>query len=83
MPAMHICNPLFVIILKVSKYLSDSGYIEERAKEMAKVYSSEYVNKNNLTVVVKMFPVHIKRLVLNPLFMLLQFSLSACQGQNS
>ena len=34
---------------------------------MVKVYFSEYVNENNLTVVVKMFPVHIKRLVLNPL----------------
>ena len=45
------------------RYLPDSYLVpQERAKEMAKVYSSDYVNENNLTIVVKMFPVHIKRL---------------------
>ena len=63
--------------LMFPRYLPDSYLVQqERAKEMAKVYPSEYVHENNLTIVVKMFPVHIKRLLLNPSFILLSFGLA-------
>ena len=63
--------------LMFPRYLPDSYLVQqERAKEMAKVYSSDYVNENNLTIVVKMFPVHIKRLLLNPSFILVSFGLA-------
>ena len=63
--------------LMFPRYLPDSYLVQqERAKEMAKVYPSEYVHENNLTIVVKMFPVHIKRLLLNPSFIFLSFGVA-------
>lgn len=60
------------------RYLHDSHLVQqERAKEMARIYSNKYSsNENSITTAVKLFPVEIKRLILNPsyVFMTLGFS---------
>ena len=64
--------------LMFPRYLPDSAQVrKERAKEMAKIYPSKYANEDSLTVTVKMFPVHIKRLLLNPSFMFASFGLAS------
>ena len=70
---------LSIIFFMFPRYLSDSYLVQqERAKEMAKIYPSKYANEDKLTVMVKMFPIHIKRLLLNPsfIFMCLGSSIS-------
>ena len=68
---------LAIPFLMFPRYLPDSYLIrQERAKEMAKIYSSKYANEDNLTIIIKMFPVHIKRLLLNPSFMFGSFALA-------
>ena len=71
---------IFVAIpfLMFPRYLPDSAQVrKERAKEMAKIYSSKYANEDSLTITVKMFPVHMKRLLLNPSFLLSSFGLAS------
>ena len=68
---------LAIPFLMFPRYLPDSYLIrQERAKEMAKIYSSNNANEDNLTIIIKMFPVHIKRLLLNPSFMFGSFALA-------
>lgn len=56
--------------LMYPKWLPDSYLVrEERSKEMAKIYSKKYANEDSLSILVKMFPIHIKRLLTNPSFM--------------
>lgn len=67
-----------VPFLLFPKWLPDSHIIKaERAKEMAKIYPKKYANEDSLTIVCKMFPVHIKRLLTNVPFMLLCFGIAA------
>ena len=71
---------LAIPFLMFPKWLPDSTFVrEERAKEMAKiyVYPSKYANEDSLTIAVKMFPIHIKRLLTNPPFVLVTLALSA------
>uniref|UniRef100_A0A1X7UB28 Solute carrier organic anion transporter family member n=1 Tax=Amphimedon queenslandica TaxID=400682 RepID=A0A1X7UB28_AMPQE len=73
-----MCIFLAVPFLMFPRYLPDSAVVrKERAKEMAKIYSKKFANEDTLTVTVKMFPIHIKRLLLNPSFMLSAFGLAA------
>ena len=73
-----MCIFLAVPFLMFPRYLPDSALVrKERAKEMAKIYSKKYANEDTLTVTVKMFPVHIKRLLLNASFMFSAFGLAA------
>ena len=73
-----MCIFLAVPFLMFPRYLPDSALVrKERAKEMAKIYSKKYANEDTLTVTVKMFPVHIKRLLLNASFMFSAFGVSA------
>ena len=73
-----MCLFLAVPFLMFPRYLPDSATVrKERAKEMAKIYSKKYANEDTLTVTVKMFPVHIKRLLLNPSFMLSAFGVAS------
>ena len=68
---------LAIPFLMFPRYLPDSAQVrKERAKEMAKIYSSKYANEDSLTITVKMFPVHMKRLLLNPSFMFASFGIS-------
>ena len=50
---------------------------EARAKEMAKTYSSEFVNEDNLTIMVKTFPRHIKHIMTNLSFLFVTGSLAS------
>ena len=50
---------------------------EARAKEMAKTYSSEFVNQDNLTIMVKTFPRHIKHIMTNLSFLFVTGSLAS------
>ena len=73
-----LCLFLAIPFLMFPRYLSDSYLIrQERAKEMAKIYPSKYANEDNLTIIVKMFPIHIKRLIFNSSFMLASFGLAS------
>ena len=68
---------LSIPFLMFPRYLPDSYLVrQERAKEMAKIYPSKYANEDTLTITVKMFPIHIKRLLLNPSFLFLSFGLA-------
>jgi organic anion transporter 4A len=68
---------LSIPFLMFPRYLPDSHVVrKERAEEMAKIYSSKYANEDNLTITVKMFPVHIKRLLFNLSFMFASFGLA-------
>jgi organic anion transporter 4A len=68
---------LAIPYLMFPRYLKDTHLVKaERAKELIKVYSSKYANEDNLTIIAKMFPIHIKRLLLNPSFMLMSFGLA-------
>ena len=68
------CFLLSIPFFLFPRYLVNSKSIKkERAKEMAKVYDDEYVYDNSLTLMVKTFPVHIKRLLGNASFMLVSF----------
>ena len=61
---------LCIPFLMYPKWLPDSHLVrKERAKEMAKIYPKKYANENKFTITVKMFPIHIKRLLTNPSFM--------------
>ena len=61
---------LCIPFLMYPKWLPDSHLVrKERAKEMAKIYPKKYANEDKFTIVVKMFPIHIKRLLTNPSFM--------------
>ena len=69
---------LAIPFLMFPRYLSDSYLVQqERAKEMAKIYPSKYANEDSLTITVKMFPIHIKRLLLNPSFMFASFGVAS------
>ena len=68
---------LSIPFLMYPKWLPDSHLVrEERAKEMAKIYPMKYANEDSLTIVVKMFPIHIKRLLTNLSFMFESLALS-------
>ncbi|XP_003386816.1 PREDICTED: solute carrier organic anion transporter family member 4A1-like [Amphimedon queenslandica] len=73
MPFLISSFCLFILaipFLMFPRYLPDSPQVwKERAKEMAKIYSKKYANENSTSIVFKMFPTHIKRLILNPSFM--------------
>ena len=74
------CSCLLVssIFLMFPKWLPDSHLVrKERAKEMAKTYSSKFANEDTLTLAVKEFPVHIKQLLTNASFMFTAFALAA------
>ena len=63
--------------LMFPKWLPDSHLVrKERVKEMAMIYEKKYLNEDSLTIVVKMFPVHIKRLLTNLPFVFHTMSLS-------
>ena len=63
---------LSIPLLMFPRYLPDSYLVrQERSKEMARIYSSKYANEDSLTIIAKMFPIHIKRLLLNSSFMLM------------
>ena len=69
---------LSMMFLMFPRYLPDSYLVQqERAKEMAKIYPSKYASEDSLTITAKMFPVHIKRLLCNPSFMLMSLGFSA------
>lgn len=62
--------------LMFPRYLPDSYLVRrERLKEMAKTYSSDYTNESSFVVKLKMFPVHIKRLLFNPSYMFISLAL--------
>lgn len=66
-----------VLFFMFPKWLPDSHLVKkERAKEMAKIYPSNLVNEDTLTIIVKQFPIHIKRLLTNPSFMFTSFGLA-------
>ena len=68
---------LSIPLLMFPRYLPDSYLVrQERSKEMAKIYSSKYANEDSLTIIAKMFPIHIKRLLLNSSFMLMALGFS-------
>ena len=68
---------LSIPLLMFPRYLSDSYLVrQERAKEIVKIYPSKYANEDNLTIMAKMFPIHIKRLLLNASFMLMALGFS-------
>ncbi len=68
---------LAVPFLMFPKWLSDSRLVrKERAKEMAMIYEKKYINEDNMTIIVKMFPIHIKRLLTNIPFIFHTISLS-------
>ena len=68
---------LSIPFLMYPKWLPDSHLVrEERAKEMAKIYPMKYANEDSLTIVVKMFPVHIKRLLTNLSFIFESLAIS-------
>ena len=73
-----VLSILFSIpFLMYPKWLPDSYLVrEERAKEMAKIYPQKYANEDNLTIIVKLFPLQIKRLLMNPSFMFGSFALA-------
>ena len=60
------------------RWLPDSHLVKkERAKEMARIYPSKYANEDSLTIVVKMFPVQILRLLTNVPFVFSTLGVSA------
>jgi organic anion transporter 4A len=64
--------------LMYPRYLPDSHLVKtERAKEMAKVYSSKYAEVNSTEIIFKLFPIQIKRLLLNFPFIFIILGLSA------
>ena len=68
---------LSIPFLMYPKWLPDSHLVrEQRAKEMAKIYPMKYANEDSLTIVVKMFPIHIKRLLTNLSFMFESLAIS-------
>ena len=68
---------LAIPFLMYPKWLSDSYLVrKERAKEMAVIYSNKFAGEDSLTIVVKMFPIHIKRLLKNLPFVFHTISLS-------
>ncbi len=74
------CISLLVssMFLMFPKWLPDSHLVrKERAKEMAKTYSSKFVNEDTLTLAVKEFPIHLKQLLTNASFMFTAFALAA------
>ena len=79
MPFLLTSFCLFILavpFLMFPRYLPDSPQVwKERAKEMAKIYSEKYANENSTSIVFKMFPIHIKRLIRNPSFMFAVFGL--------
>lgn len=75
-----VCGLLSLIVsvpfLMFPRYLPDSYLIrQERIKEMAKTYSNRYVNED-LKSMVRMLPIHLKRLLLNPSFLFVSFGLA-------
>ena len=66
-----------VPFLMFPRYLSDSYLVRrERIKEMAKTYSDKYVSEDETFIVkLKMFPIHLKRLLLNPSFIFVSLAL--------
>lgn len=75
---MSCCSFLLSIpFLMYPRWLPDSYLVrKERAKEMARIYDQKYANENQLTIVVKMFPVQVKRLLTNIPFVMQAISLS-------
>ena len=68
---------LSIPFLMYPKWLPDSHLVrEQRAKEMAKIYPMKYANEDSLTIVVKMFPIHIKRLLTNLSFIFESLAIS-------
>ena len=66
-----------VFLLMFPKWLPDSHLVRaERAKEMAKVHSSQFANEDTLTLLVKEFPIQIKNLLTNVSFMFTSFALA-------
>lgn len=66
-----------VFFLMFPKWLPDSHLVAaERVKEMAKTYSSDYVNDDSLTLLVKQFPRQIKQLFMNASFITASLALS-------
>ena len=60
------------------RWLPNRSKVQEaRAKEMAKTYSSEYRNEDNLTIMVKTFPRHIKHIMTNVSFLFVSGCLAA------
>ena len=67
---------LAVPFLMFPRYLPDCAQVrKERAKEMAKIYPSKYVNESSTSITFKMFPIHIKRLLFNPSFIFIVLGL--------
>ena len=81
MPFLFIAIASFVLSIPFfmyPRYLPDSYLVkQERVKEMTRVYTDKYANENSTTVIFKMLPIHIKRLLLNPPFILSVLALSA------
>lgn len=76
---------LSVPLLMFPRYLPDSHLVQqERIKEMQKTYPSKYANENNVSIIFKMLPIHIKRLLTNFSFLFailaLSFSFTFLQG---
>ena len=68
---------LSIVFLMFPKWLPDSHLVrKERAKEMAMIYPKKYANEDNFTIMVKMFPIHIKRLLTNLPFIFNAFAVS-------
>ena len=66
-----------VFLLMFPKWLPDSHLVRaERAKEMAKVHSSQFANEDTLTLLVKEFPIQIKNLLTNVSFMFTSFAIA-------
>ena len=69
---------LSIPYLMFPKWLSDSHLVRhERRKEMAREYQEEQPKENKLRAAFKSFPTQIKRLILNPSFMLASFGLAS------
>ena len=81
MPFLFISIASFVLAIPFfmyPRYLPDSYLVkQERVKEMARVYTDKYANENSATVIFKMLPIHIKRLLLNPPLIFSVLALSA------
>ena len=79
-PFLFIAIASFVLAIPFfmyPRYLPDSYLVkQERVKEMARVYTDKYANENSVTVIFKMLPIHIKRLLLNPPFIFAIMGLS-------
>ncbi len=68
---------LSIPYLMYPKWLSDHHLVrKERMKLITKVYEDKYIDGNKVTVAAKMFPVQIKRLLLNPSLVFAAFGLA-------